>query len=64
MDLCANCKMPYSAHVQPTTQCQPGSVAKWFPKPIADALTRQRRKIRKAQRELAARQQDKLEFDQ
>ena len=47
-DICANCGDPYSAH-GPDTQCPRGIAAKWFPSAIAKALTRQKRRIRRAQ---------------
>jgi hypothetical protein len=56
-ELCANCKKPYDSHVLPTTQCEPGSTAKWFPQAIADALTKQQRRIKRAQRRLAVEHQ-------
>ena len=51
MDVCANCGFPYAHHMQ-NTQCFPESETKWFPKLVADALEKQQRRIRKAQRDL------------
>ena len=53
-NVCANCGEVYAHHMQ-TTQCYPDSGDRWFPKPLADALEKQARKIRKAQKDLAKR---------
>ena len=48
VDVCANCGDPYAAH-GPDTQCPRGIQSKWFPGKIAAALTRQKKRIRRAQ---------------
>ena len=49
--ICANCTKPYSEHGE-GTQCVSKLGSKWFPQSIADALEKQARRIRRAQREL------------
>ena len=37
---CANCAKPYRAHLlHDGNKCRPGSVAGWFPKSVADAIS-------------------------
>jgi hypothetical protein len=50
-ETCANCGKTYVVHLD-DTRCSIDSVAKWFPKSIADALERQRRRLRYAQKKL------------
>jgi hypothetical protein len=45
---CANCNKPYRDHL-PDTRCTENGDAKWFPKTLAEALTKQSTKIRRAQ---------------
>lgn len=57
-DVCANCHRPYSEHRQDTRCPLKYRVdgAKWFPQKLADALTKQQRRIRSAQRKLTSTQ--------
>lgn len=49
---CANCGKVYADHGEGTACVGKPAGYKWFPQSIADALTRQQRRIRTAQRDL------------
>jgi hypothetical protein len=52
---CANCGGTYVEHYGDTLRCFPDKEPepRWFPASIANALKRQKRRIRQAQRDLA-----------